>query len=724
MRRLSEVNAAANSVSDAQKTAAEGGNGGLANVKGAQSIIDLYGQNVFSLKVMRNYLSEKAYKSISTTIKEGGRLDPEIADEVADAMKNWAVSKGATHFTHWFQPLTGTTAEKHDSFLSPDGEGGAILHFSGKELIQGEPDASSFPSGGLRATFEARGYTAWDPTSPAFIKEGPEGATLCIPTVFCGYHGEALDKKTPLLRSMAALSKQVCRLGRLFGIDTKGKRAYATLGGEQEYFLIDKNYYLQRMDLIQTGRTLFGRKPAKHQQMEDHYFGAIKSRIIAYMEDLDRELWKLGVPDKTRHNEVSPAQYEVAPVFEELNIAVDHNQITMERMRAVAEKHGLVCLLHEKPFAGVNGSGKHNNWAIVGPDGKNWFSPGKNPHENAKFLTMLCATIQAVDEYAAILRASVASAGNDHRLGANEAPPAIISIFLGEQLSNIIEQIEKGGAKSSTSGGTIEIGVDSLPKLPRDATDRNRTSPFAFTGAKFEFRAVGSNMSLAGPNVVLNTIMADALDDICAKLEEAQKSKKDFNASLQKILQEVIKKHKRVLYNGDNYTPEWHAEAKKRGLPNLKTTPEALAVLKEEKTIKLFEKHGVLTKKELLSRYNIYMHTYDTIVQLEGNCALQIARTQVIPAALAYQQELAETIKIVGTAGKTVQAKKLLKRVSGYTEDGLAASDQLETAVDKHDSAKTLAAMVKLREAVDELEAIVPEQKWPLASYAEMLSVF
>ena len=480
-----------------------------------QTISDYYGENVFSLKVMRNHLSEKAYNSLNATINAGGKLDPSIADEVAEAMKEWAVAKGATHFTHWFQPLTGTTAEKHDAFISPDGEGGVILKFSGKELIQGEPDASSFPSGGLRATFEARGYTAWDPTSPAFIKEGPEGATLCIPTIFCGYHGEALDKKTPLLRSMAALSKQACRLGKLFGLDVKGKRAYATLGPEQEYFLIDKSYYEARIDLVQTGRTLFGCKPAKHQQQEDHYFGAIKPRVMAFMEDLDRTLWTLGIPSKTRHNEVSPAQYEIAPVFEELNLGVDHQMMTMEVLRQTADKHGLVCLLHEKPFAGVNGSGKHNNWAIVGPDGKNWLYPGKTPHDNAKFLTMLCAVIKAVDEYQGLLRASVATAGNDHRLGANEAPPAIISIFLGDQLTDIIEQIEKGSAKSSKEGGVIVIGVDSLPVLPRDATDRNRTSPFAFTGAKFEFRAVGSNMSPAGPNVVLNTILAPTPDENC-----------------------------------------------------------------------------------------------------------------------------------------------------------------------------------------------------------------
>ncbi len=687
----------------------------------SKTVADTYGENVFCLKTMKSYLSEKAYQSISATIKSGGKLDPSIADEVAEAMKKWAITKGASHFTHWFQPLTGTTAEKHDAFLAFDDEGAAVLKFSGKELIQGEPDASSFPSGGLRATFEARGYTAWDPTSPAFIKEGPEGATLCIPTIFCGYHGEALDKKTPLLRSMAALSKQVCRLARLFGIDTKGKRAYATLGPEQEYFLIDKAYYEARMDLVQTGRTLFGSKPAKHQQQEDHYFGAIKPRVMAFMEDLDCTLWKLGIPAKTRHNEVAPAQYEIAPIFEELNLAVDHNMIAMEVMRQLADKHGLVCLLHEKPFAGINGSGKHNNWSIVGPDGKNWLYPGKTPHDNAKFLTILCAVIKAVDSYADLLRVSVASAGNDHRLGANEAPPAIISIFLGEQLYDIIEQIEKGSAKTSKDGGVIEIGVDSLPVLPRDATDRNRTSPFAFTGAKFEFRAVGSNQTPAGPNVILNTIVAEALDEICAELEKAVNAKKDFNSSLQKILQETIKKHKRVLFNGDNYTDEWHAEAKKRGLPNLKATPESLAVLKDERNIKVLEKHGVLSRRELASRHEIYKHAYETIIQLEGNCALTMGRTQIVPAGLAFQRDLAETIKIVGTSGKMLAAKKLLKQVSALTDEIISTLDVLEGSLKKHDAAKTLATMNKLRVSVDELEGLVADDLWPLPSYAEML---
>ncbi|MBI4309862.1 MAG: glutamine synthetase III [Candidatus Omnitrophica bacterium] len=687
----------------------------------SEHLPEYFGQNVFSLKVMQEYLSPKAYVSIEKTVKEGGKLDPSIADEVAEAMKKWAIAKGATHFTHWFQPLTGTTAEKHDSFITWDGKGGVILSFAGKELIQGEPDASSFPSGGLRATFEARGYTGWDPTSPAFIKEGPEGATLCIPTFYIGYHGEALDKKTPLLRSMGALSRQICRLANLFGIDTRGKRAYCTLGPEQEYFLIDKAHYEARMDLVQTGRTLFGRKPAKHQQQEDHYFGAIKPRVMAFMEELDRTLWGLGIPSKTRHNEVAPAQYEIAPIYEDLNTGVDHNMIAMEVMRQLADKHGMVCLLHEKPFAGINGSGKHNNWSVVGPDGKNWLYPGKTPHENAKFLATLCAIIKAVDTYADLLRVTVASAGNDHRLGANEAPPAIVSIFLGDQLFDIVEQIEKGGAKSSKEGGVLHVGVDSLPQLAKDTTDRNRTSPFAFTGAKFEFRAVGSNMNPSAANMVLNTIVAEALSDICDQLEADKKAGKEFNASLQKILQDIVKKHKRVLFNGDNYTKEWHAEAKKRGLPNLKNTPEALEAIKVKKNMAVMVKHGVLSEKEITSRYEINKHAYETVIALEGDCAAAMARTQLVPAAIEYQRELAETIKVVGSSGKTTAQKKLLKTVSGLIEDAITSTEALESALAKHDAAKTFAGMAALREPIDELEGLVPANYWPLPSYAEML---
>ena len=701
------------------------GEGIMKSENGGQTIADYYGSNVFGIKTMRNYLSEKAYKSLSETIKNNDPLDPSIADEVADAMKTWSVSKGATHFTHWFQPLTGLTAEKHDSFIRPDGDGGVLLEFSGDELIQGEPDASSFPSGGLRPTFEARGYTGWDPTSPAFIKEGAQGATLCIPTYFIGWNGEALDKKTPLLRSIKAISKQVARLAKILGIKIQ-QNAYSTLGGEQEYFLIDREFYNARIDLVQTGRTLFGKEPAKHQQLADHYFGAIKDRIIGFMEDLDREMWKLGAPLRTRHNEVAPAQYEVAPIFENQNLAVDHNMLCMEVMQKVAKRHGLACLLHEKPFAGINGSGKHNNWSVTGPDGKNWLSPGDNPHENERFLIMLCAVIQAVDEYAGLLLASVASAGNEHRLGSHEAPPAIISIYLGEQLSDIIDQIEKGsGAKSSTKGGQLVVGVDSLPNLPRHASDRNRTSPFAFTGAKFEFRAVGSGLSLAGPNIIINTIVADSLDQICTQLEAAKKSNKNTDKAVQKILQDIIKKHKKVIFNGDNYSDAWVKEAKKRGLPNLKTVPEALKETKEPAVIKLFERQNVLTKTELFSRYDAYMEGYQTTITYEAALSADIAKTTIIPVALDYQIGLAETIKSVEGINKTksTASRKLLKEVSKKTEDAITAVSELEASVAAGSIQKMKTDMKVLRGIVDSLEAIVPAENWPLPSYAEMLFI-
>jgi glutamine synthetase len=684
--------------------------------------LETYGEKVFSLKIMRNYLSEAAYGSLESTIRKGMALDPAIADEVADAMKVWAMEHGATHFTHWFQPLTGATAEKHDSFLVPDGEGGAMAKFSGSELIQGEPDASSFPSGGLRATFEARGYTAWDPTSPAFIKDEEIGATLCIPTVFCGYHGEALDKKTPLLRSMAVLAKQVDRLGKLFGIEGD-ERALATLGCEQEYFLIDKEFYDMRLDLLQTGRTLFGRSPAKHQQLDDHYFGAIKSRVMAFMSDLDSQLWRLGVPVRTRHNEVCPAQFEIAPMFEELNLAVDHNMLTMEIIRKVADEHGFACLLHEKPFAGVNGSGKHNNWSVSGPDGKNWLSPGDNPHENAKFMTMICALMKAVDTHADLLRASVASAGNDHRLGANEAPPAVISIFLGDQLSDIVEQIEKGGASSSKAGGVIELGVDSLPTLPRGNTDRNRTSPFAFTGNKFEFRAVGSYQNPAGANVVLNTIVAESLDYICGKLEAAVEAGEDFNAALQNLLAGIIKQHKRILYDGDGYIPEWLEEAERRGLLNLRKTPESLETLRSEKAVALFEKYNVFSKKELESRYEVYMEAYETLIGIEASCAANMARTMVVPAAISAQGELAESIQAAATvAGCPLDSsKELLAEICGETEKTLKGIKALESQIADGDVKGMIAAMDTLRASVDALEGLLPDNLWPLPTYAEML---
>ncbi len=688
----------------------------------AHSVIAHYGENVFSIKTMRNYVSEGAYSSLLNTICSGSNLDEKIADEVADAMKTWALEKGATHYTHWFQPLTGTTAEKHDSFFSPDGQGGVVAKFSGGELIKGEPDASSFPSGGLRATFEARGYTAWDPTSPAFIKEAESGSTLCIPTVFVGYHGEALDKKAPLLRSMAAVSEQVCRLGKLFGIESEGKRAYATLGAEQEYFLIDEEFYAARLDLLQTGRTLFGRTPAKHQQMDDHYFGAIKTRVMEFMYELDHELWRLGVPAKTRHNEVCPAQFELAPMFEELNLAVDHNMIAMQTMKEVAERHGFVCLLHEKPFAGVNGSGKHNNWAICGPDGKNWLTPGDNPHENAKFLTMICALVKAVDTHADLLRAAVASAGNDHRLGANEAPPAIISVFLGEQLTDVIEQLEAGGATTSKAGGTLKVGVSSLPELPRDATDRNRTSPFAFTGNKFEFRAVGSNQSCAGANIVLNTIVAEALDEICTKLEADVVEGKDFNEALQVLLSSIVTAHKRVLFNGDNYTDEWQDEAAARGLPNLKKTPESLERLLQDDVVEMFGKYNVLSERELKSRYEVYAEEYDATIRIEADCAVTIARTQIVPAAAEYQAELVDTIKGLESVGVDAAAiRELLTEIAGETAKALNAIKTLEATSAEGDVVEVRGLTEALRAPIDRLEALLPDEIWPLPTYAEMM---
>ena len=596
-----------------------------------------YGTDSFSIKAMEDYLSKPIYKKLLETIEKGVQLDPAVADDVAHAMKIWAMQKGATHYTHWFFPLTGTSAEKHDSFIDPIPEGKAISRFSGKNLIMGEPDASSFPSGGLRSTFEARGYTAWDPTSPAYIKRVGGVATLCIPTLFLSYTGEVLDKKTPLLRSIQVLSKQAIRLVKCFGIEDTS--VSVTLGAEQEYFLIDKNLYTLRPDLLEAGRTLFGAPPQKHQQLEDHYFGQIKPRILNFMHEVDLELWKVGIPAKTRHNEVAPAQFEIAPVFEELNLATDHNIMLMEILRNTAEKHGLTCLLHEKPFAGVNGSGKHNNWSIsVG--NRNLLNPGSNPHENALFLTTLCAVIMAVDKHADILRSSIASAGNDHRLGANEAPPAIISIFLGDQLADIIDQIEVGEAKTSKRGKLIKVGVNQLPTLSCDATDRNRTSPFAFTGNKFEFRAPGSSQSCSSPNVILNTMVAEAFDEIATKLEKL--SKNDFNKGLQKILQEIVKKHKRVIFNGDGYNDSWTKEASKRKLLNLVSTPEALKPLIAPKNIALFEKYGVYKESELRSRYEVFMEEYEKKIQIEASLTLQIAKTMILPAVVKYIKQLGD----------------------------------------------------------------------------------
>src|SRR3954471_4224183 len=582
---------------------------------------DLFATNVFNEEVQRQRLPKPVFKALKKKVALGAELDPDDADAVANAMKEWAIEKGATHFTHIFQPLTGITAEKHDSFLVPSKGGGAIAEFSGKELIKGEPDASSFPSGGLRATFEARGYTAWDPTSPAFIMEHPNGATLVIPTAFLSWTGEALDTKTPLLRSMDALSIQALRILKLFGKNDVQK-VFTTVGPEQEYFLIDKNFWYGRPDLITTGRTLFGAPPPKGQELEDQYFGSIPERVLACMADAELELFKFGVPVKTRHNEVAPSQYEIAPLFELSNLAVDHQNLIMEILRKTADKYGLVCLLHEKPFAGINGSGKHNNWSMATDVGENLLNPGDNPHDNAQFLVFCAAVIRAVAKYPELLRLSVATAHNDHRLGANEAPPAIISIFLGDQLSDVFEQLEKGGAKSSKQGGTMEIGVSVLPKLPREAGDRNRTSPFAFTGNKFEFRAVGASQNIAGPNTVLNTIVAESLDVIATNLEGATRGGKDLNKAIQDLLPGIIKESKKVVFNGNNYAEEWHAEAAKRGLPNLKNTVDVLPVVTRKDTIELFTKYKVYSEKELQSRFTILSEAYAKHVNIEGQTAL------------------------------------------------------------------------------------------------------
>ena len=682
-----------------------------------------FGEDVFHCGRMKERLPKPIYQKLMDTVNEGKALDPSIVDAVAHAMKEWALEKGATHYTHWFQPLTGTTAEKHDSFLDPAGPGHAILSFSGKNLIVSEPDASSFPSGGIRSTFEARGYTAWDPTSPAFIKRGRNGATLCIPTAFCAYTGEALDKKTPLLRSMQALTKSVRRMMKCFG-DDGTKNVKITLGAEQEYFLIDEQFYYARPDLVQSGRTLFGAPPPKHQQLEDHYFGAIKPRILAFMTDVDSELWKLGIPAKTRHNEVAPAQFEIAPVFEELNLAVDHNMIIMEVLKQTAEKHGLVCLLHEKPFAGINGSGKHNNWSPA-YGSINLLNPGSDPHQNAIFLTTLCAIIMAVDRHSDLLRSATASAGNDHRLGANEAPPAIISIFIGEQLADVISQLEKGDLKSSKHAGLMRIGVDTLPPLPLDATDRNRTSPFAFTNNKFEFRAPGSSQSCAGANVILNTIFAEAIDDIAAQLEKLPKA--DFNSGLQKVLQKIIKAHKRIIFNGDNYSEAWKKEAARRGLPNLHNTPEAIKPLLDKDNMALFEKYNVFSKVELHSRYEIFLEEYERKIRIEGELALNMVRTIILAAGSRQLSELVKTIAVMdgcGLKSGLASQKDLAERIGKLLDGITAAAAKLEKVLAKDENGVGVAdALCELRKLVDTLEKQVDDDLWPLPKYREMLFI-
>ncbi len=691
------------------------------------NISEVFGSMVFNESVMKAKLPKDTYKALKKSMKEGKSLDINVANVVANAMKDWAIEKGATHFTHWFQPMTGITAEKHDSFISPTDDGGVIMEFSGKELIKGEPDASSFPSGGLRATFEARGYTAWDPTSYAFIKDG----SLCIPTAFCSYSGEALDKKTPLLRSMEEISAQAMRILKLFG-NTTAKTVVTTVGPEQEYFLIDKNLYKQRRDIMLTGRTLFGAMAPKGQELEDHYFGSIKTRVSAYMKELDEELWKLGILAKTKHNEVAPAQHELAPIFTTTNIATDHNQLTMELMKKIAEKHDLVCLLHEKPFDGVNGSGKHNNWSISTDTGVNLLEPGDSPYENAQFLLFLSAVIKAVDENQDLLRISVASAGNDHRLGANEAPPAIVSMFLGDELTEILDAIEHKEDYSQKDAEKMEIGVHVLPKFPKDTTDRNRTSPFAFTGNKFEFRMLGSTFSIAGPNIILNTIVADALEEFADYLEKSE----DFTKDLNHLIRKTIRNHKRIIFNGNNYSDEWVEEAEKRGLLNLKSTPEALPHFTDEKNIKLFTKHKIFTETELLSRCEILLDNYSKVINIEGLTMADIAKKDIYPAVSKYIAELCDTViakKDACPSAKFKSEDDLIKKLSELNDSFYDNIATLEKALDKAKSIEdfkecamfyktdVLSAMENLRADADKMELLTAKKYWPMPTYDELL---
>ena len=684
----------------------------------------MFGEMVFSDKVMREYLPERTYKMLKESIDLNKDLTQQVADVIANAMKTWAIEKGATHFTHWFQPMTGITAEKHDGFITPKGEG-VIMEFSGKELIKGEPDASSFPSGGLRATFEARGYTAWDPTSYAFIKDD----TLCIPTAFCSYLGEALDKKTPLLRSIEAINKEAVKLLSLFGGE-EIKKVWATVGAEQEYFLIDRNIYYKRRDLLYAGRTLFGAVPPKGQEMEDHYFGMIKPRVSAFMRDLDHELWKLGIPAKTEHNEAAPAQHELAPVFEEANIATDHNQLTMEKIKTVAQKHDMACLLHEKPFIGVNGSGKHNNWSLVTDTGKNLLSPGKKPAENLRFLLILCAVIKAVDDYQDLLRLCAATAANDHRLGAAEAPPAIVSMYLGEELNSILEAVEKGEKYESTKSHSLETGVHALPAIKQDTSDRNRTSPFAFTGNKFEFRMLGSSQSIAGANYVLNTIVAEVFEQFYEELKGA----KDFEKAAKALMSKVITKHKRILFDGNNYTEEWEKEAEARGLLNLKTSADALPRFKDEKNIRLFTKHGIFTESEIHSRCEIMLEDYSKIQHIEACCMVRMARQDILPAGIAFETALCACVASKMAAGIEADTEKdLAKKVSKLISRIKRGADRLEKASEKQltiANAQSQAefcrdeivpAMKELRDAVDSLEVICDKKLWPYPSTGALI---
>ena len=695
------------------------------------NVAEIFGENVFNDTVMQERLPKKVYKNLKKTIEEGKELDLETADVIAHEMKEWAIEKGATHYTHWFLPLTGVTAEKHDSFISaPQPSGKVLMSFSGKELIKGEPDASSFPSGGLRATFEARGYTAWDCTSPAFVRQDAGGATLCIPTAFCSYTGEALDQKTPLLRSMEAINRQALRLLRLFG-NTTSKKVTPSVGPEQEYFLVDAEKFEQRKDLIYTGRTLFGAMPPKGQELDDHYFGTIRQRIASFMRDVNIELWKVGVTAKTQHNEVAPAQHELAPIYSEANIAVDHNQIVMQTLKRVACQHGLKCLLHEKPFAGVNGSGKHNNWSITTDDGINMLDPGKTPHENTQFLLVLTCILRAVNMHADLLRESAADPGNDHRLGANEAPPAIISIFLGEQLDDVLEQlISTGEATHSLKGGKLDTGVSTLPELAKDATDRNRTSPFAFTGNKFEFRMVGSRDSIASPNIVLNTIVAEAFADACDVLEKAD----DFDKAVHDLIKEYATENQRIVFNGDGYSEAWVEEAERRGLPNIRSMVEAIPAMVTDKAVNLFERFGVFTKAELESRAEIQYETYAKAINIEARTMIDMASKQFMPAFIKYTKTLADTVNAVTAAGADASVQKeTLDQVTVLMGETKTALDALikvtDEAAQKEEGAvqanfyhsDVFPAMEALRAPVDKLEMIVDKEAWPMPSYGDLI---
>jgi glutamine synthetase len=693
---------------------------------------EIFGSLTFSDDVQRRRLPRDAYRALRRTVNQGAPLDASVADVIATTMKDWAIEHGATHYTHWFHPLTGITAEKHDSFIVPSAEGRAVAEFGGKELIKGEPDASSFPSGGMRSTFEARGYTAWDPTSPPWLLVGQNGTTLVIPSAFLSWTGHSLDTKTPLLRSIEALSKQAVRILKLFG--STSPRVHTTCGPEQEYFLIDRHFFFARPDLINAGRTLFGAKPPKGQELEDQYFGAIPERVLAFMQDVETELYKVGVPVKTRHNEVAPGQYELAPIFESANVATDHQMMTMELLRRTAPRYGLACLTHEKPFGGVNGSGKHVNWSMSDDFGNNLFSPGDTPHDNIQFLVFCVAMLRAVNKWQGLLRMSIASAGNDHRLGANEAPPAILSVFLGDMLTDIFEQIEKGGARSTKSGGILDTGASVLPKLPRDAGDRNRTSPFAFTGNKFEFRAVSANQSIAFPNIALNVAMTESLDYVATKLEEGTKSKGSVEAAVKDLLPKIIKEHKRIIFNGNGYSDEWRKEAIKRGLLNLTNTVDALPELVKTDVIKAFERYKVLDERELHARYEVALETYTKTVNVEAQLMVLMANRYVLPAALHYQKDVADSVTSVRDAGGSVrEAKKLLDRLTGLVDELRSRTDKLAKTLEHSGSGaekhakfmrdNVVTAMAALRETGDEIEVVVPHALWPLPTYREMLFV-